>query len=93
MRYGKANICDAAHLPKLRIYILAGCREIHMRKTILFTAAVVALVLTGIGTWVGVRILNPTGALARSADKPPVMMTGAKGLPTSPHDDYEIVVY
>jgi hypothetical protein len=64
-----------------------------MRKTTLLAAAVAALVLIGIGTWVGVRTLTPTGALAGSADKPPVMMTGAKGLPTSPYDDYEIVVY
>ena len=50
-----------------------------MRKTTLFAAAVAALVLIGIGTWVGVRILNPTGALAGSTDRPPVMMMGVKG--------------
>jgi hypothetical protein len=67
-------------------------RGIRMRKTTLFTAAVAALVLIGIGTWVGVRILNPTGALAGSTDKRPVMMTGAKGPPTSLNDD-SLVVY
>jgi len=62
-----------------------------MRKTTLFAAAVATLVLIGIGTWVGVRILNPTGALAGSTDRP-VMMTGAKGPPTSLNDD-SLVVY
>jgi hypothetical protein len=64
-----------------------------MRKTTLFVAAVAALVLIGFGAWIGVRTLTPTGALAGSADQPPVMMTGAKGLPTSHYDDYSIVVY
>ena len=62
-----------------------------MRKPKLFAAAVVALVLTGIGTWFGVRTF--TAAEAGAADKPPVMMTGAKGPPTSHYDDYDIVVY
>jgi hypothetical protein len=64
-----------------------------MRKATLFAAAIVALVLTGIGTWFGVRTFTATGALAGSADKAPVMITGAKGPPTSPYDDYEIVVH
>ena len=64
-----------------------------MRKTTLFAAAVAASVLIGIGTWVGVRILNPTGALAGSTDKPAaMMMTGTKGPPTSLSDD-SLVVY
>ena len=67
--------------------------EIHMRKPSLFAAAVAALVLIGIATWFGVRTFTATGALAGSADKPPVMMTGAKGLPTSLYDDYDIVVH
>jgi hypothetical protein len=33
-----------------------------MRKTSLFAAAVGALVLIGIGTWIGVRTLTPTDA-------------------------------
>jgi hypothetical protein len=68
-------------------------REIHMRKTSLFAAAVGALVLIGIGTWIGVRTLTPTDALAGSSDKPSAMMTGAKGPPTSHYDDYSLVVY
>ena len=63
-----------------------------MRKTTLF-AAVAVLVLIGVGTWFGVRTFTATGALAGSADKAPVMMTGAKGPPTSHSDDYEIVVH
>ena len=65
-----------------------------MHKTTLFTAAVAALVVIGIGTWFGARIFTATGALAGSADTPhPVMTTGAKGPPTSLYDDYEIVVH
>ena len=64
-----------------------------MRKTTLFAVAVAALVLTGIGTWFGVRIFTATGALAGSPDKAPVTMTGARGRPTSLYDDYEIVVH
>jgi hypothetical protein len=70
-----------------------GALNIHMRKTTLFVAAVAALVLITIGTWFGVRTFIPTRALAGSTDQPSVMMTGAKGLPTSHYDDYEIVVY
>jgi hypothetical protein len=62
-----------------------------MRKTLLVTV-IAAFVLIGIGTWAGVRIFAPAGALANSTDKPPGM-TGAKGLPTSLHDDYDIVVH
>jgi hypothetical protein len=65
-------------------------RGIHVRKIILF--AVTALVLIGIGAWIGVRALTPTGALADSTDKPAAMMTGAKGPPTSLTDD-SLVVY
>jgi hypothetical protein len=64
-----------------------------MRKTALFAVAVAVLVLFGVGTWVGIRILRPTGAVAGSTDSAPAMMTGAKGVPTSLRDDYEIVVY
>jgi hypothetical protein len=64
-----------------------------MRKITLFVAAVAALVLIGIGTWIGGRTSTPTSALAVSTDKPPVMMTGAKGPPTSLYDNYSIVVY
>ena len=64
-----------------------------MGKTTLFAAAVAALVLIGIGTWFGVRTFTATGALASSANKPPAMMTGAKGPPTSHYDDFEIVVH
>ena len=64
-----------------------------MHKPTLLAAAVAAFVLIGIGTWFGVRTFTATGALAGSVDKPPAMMTGAKGSPTSHHDDYEIVVH
>jgi hypothetical protein len=64
-----------------------------MGKTTLFAAAVAALVLIGIGTWFGVRTFAATSAPARSANKPPAMMTGAKGPPTSHYDDFEIVVH
>jgi hypothetical protein len=63
-----------------------------MRKITLFVA-LTALVLISIGVWFGVRALTPAGALASSTNQPLVMMTGAKGLPTSHYDDYEIVVY
>jgi hypothetical protein len=64
-----------------------------MRKTTLFVAATTALVLIGVGAWIGVRALTPTGALAGSTDQPTVMMTGAKGPPTSSYDDYDLVVH
>jgi len=91
------SICDAGHIPKLRIKLRLRSRrvqgKIHMRKTTLFAVAVGALVLVGVGTWFGVRTFTATGALAGSADNAPGMMTGAKGPPTSPHDDYDIVVH
>jgi hypothetical protein len=64
-----------------------------MRKITLFVAAVAVLSLLGAGTWIGIRTLTPTSAVAGSNDNAPVMMTGAKGLPTSPYDDFEIVVH
>jgi hypothetical protein len=53
--------------------------------------AVVALIVVATGVWIKFRTLTPADALAETG-KPPVMMTGAKGLPTS-HDDYDIVVH
>jgi hypothetical protein len=64
-----------------------------MRKTTSLAALIAVLVLIGIGTWFGVRTFTATRALAGSADKPPAMTTGAKGLPSSHYDDYEIVVH
>jgi hypothetical protein len=64
-----------------------------MRKTTLFIAAVAVLAVIGVGAWIGVRTLTPTGALAGSTDQPLVMTTGAKGSPTSHYDDYDIVVH
>jgi hypothetical protein len=64
-----------------------------MRKTTFLAAVVAALVLIGIGAWVGVRTFTPTGALAGASDQPPVTVTGAKGLPTSHYDDYDLVVH
>jgi hypothetical protein len=52
-------------------------RGIHVRKIMLF--AVAALVLIGIGAWIGVRTFALTGALADSTDKPPMTMTGGQG--------------
>jgi hypothetical protein len=46
-----------------------------------------------IGTWIGVRTLTPSGALAGATDQLSVMLTGAKGAPTSLYDDYSIVAY
>jgi hypothetical protein len=66
---------------------------IHMGKITLFGAAVAASLLVGIGAWIGVRTLTPTGAVAGSTDNAPVMITGAKGLPASLYDDYDIVVH
>jgi hypothetical protein len=63
-----------------------------MRKITLFAAAVAAFGLIGIDAWLSIRTLTPASAVARPTDNAPVMMTGAKGLPTSPYDDYDIVV-
>jgi hypothetical protein len=57
-----------------------------MRRIVLL--AVVALIVVATGVWIKFR----TGDALAETGKPPVMMTGAKGLPTS-HDDYDIVVY
>jgi hypothetical protein len=64
---------------------------IHMRKITLFAAGVVAGVVIGIGTWIGIGTITPTTALAGSTVDPLAMMTGAKGLPTSHYDDYSLV--
>ena len=40
-----------------------------MRKTTLLAAVVAALVLNGIGAWVGVRTFTPTSALAGASDR------------------------
>ena len=61
-----------------------------MRKIIFF--ALVALIVIGVGTWLGIRAHGPTGAVA-AGDEPPVTMTGAKGLPMSHYDDYDVVIY
>ena len=60
-----------------------------MRKIALFAAVVGALVLLCIETWASIRTLAPV-ELAGSADSP-VMMTSAKGPPTSLYDDYPLV--
>jgi hypothetical protein len=62
-----------------------------MRKTTLLAAVAAALVLIGIGAWVGVRTFTPTSALAGASDQPMTMM-GAKGPPT-PLNDGSLVVY
>jgi hypothetical protein len=63
-----------------------------MLKTTLFVAGVALFVLIGIDTWLCIRTFGPGDALAGSTDKAPVMVTGAKSLPTSHYDDYDIVV-
>ena len=70
----------------------AGNADGHMRKITLFAAAVAVFVLIGIDAWLCVRTF-PASAVAGSAENAPVTMTGAKGLPTSHCDDYDIVVY
>ena len=60
-------------------------------KISLFAVAVAALVLIGVGTWIGVGTLAPDSALAGSTIDPFAMMTGAKDLPTSHYDDYSLV--
>jgi hypothetical protein len=62
-----------------------------MRKVVL--SAIAALVVIGIGAWLGVRTLTLKSAVAGSTDNSPVMMTGAKGSPTSHYDDYDLVVH
>jgi hypothetical protein len=62
-------------------------------RNALFVAAFTALVLISIGAWIGVRAFTPTGAIAGASDQLPVMMTGAKGSPTSHYDDYDLVVH
>ena len=61
-------------------------------KITLFVAGVALFVLIGIDSWLCIRTLGPRDALAGSTDKAPVMITGAKELPASHYDDYEIVV-
>jgi hypothetical protein len=63
-----------------------------MRKIALFAAAVAVFVLIGIDAWLCVRTF-PASAIAGSFDNAPLTMTGAKGLPASHYDDYDIVVY
>jgi hypothetical protein len=58
----------------------------------LSVAAVAVLVLIGSVTWIGIRTFTPTNAVAGS-DNATVMITGAKGPPTSLYDDYDIVVH
>ena len=64
-------------------------REIRVRRIVLFVAAVAALVVLGIETWISVGTSIPTGALASPSGAS--MMIGAK-VPTSTYDDYDIVV-
>ena len=61
-----------------------------MRKISFFAGVVAALVLVGVGTWIGVGKGTSTKAFAGSAD-PSAMMTSATGLRTSYYDDYSVV--
>jgi hypothetical protein len=49
-------------------------KEIQMRKIIFF--ALVALIVIGVGTWLGIGAQGPTGAVA-AGDEPPVTMRQA----------------
>jgi hypothetical protein len=64
-----------------------------MRKIALFVAAVTVFVLIGIATWIHVGPPTPSSAVAGPTGNAPVMTTGAKGLPNSLYDDYDIVVH
>jgi hypothetical protein len=82
-------------MPTLQIElacVLLGNGEGDMRKITLFAAAVAVFVLIGIDAWLCVRTF-PDGAIASPVENARVTMTGAKGLPTSHYDDYDIVVY
>jgi hypothetical protein len=60
---------------------------------ILFAATVIVFVLIGVATWIHIGTPTPTSAVAGPTDNAPTMVIGAKGLPTSPYDDYDIVVH
>ena len=65
-------------------------RGIRVRRISLFVAAVAALVVLGIETWISVGTSIATGgALANPSGTS--MTIGAK-MPTSTYDDYDIVV-
>jgi hypothetical protein len=64
-----------------------------MRKIVLFVAPVAVFVLIGIATWIHDGTPTPTSAIAGPTDNAPVMTTGAKGLPNSLYEDYDIVVH
>jgi cytochrome c oxidase assembly factor CtaG len=66
---------------------MQGC--IQMSKITLLAAAAAVLMLIGIETWLSVRTLAPTGPLAGSTVNP-LIMTSAKGLPTSRHHDHHV---
>ena len=57
------------------------------------SAIVAALVVIGLGTWIGVRIPTLPGVHAGSTVYPSAAMTGAKRRPTAYYDDYSLVVY
>jgi hypothetical protein len=63
-----------------------------MRKITLFAAALAVFVLIAIDAWLSIGTIAPVSAVAGSIGNAPVTMTGAKGLPTSLYDDYDIVV-
>jgi hypothetical protein len=66
--------------------------EGDMRKITLFAAAVIVFFLISIDAWLCVRTF-PGNAIASPVENARVIMTGARGLPTSHYDDYDIVVY
>jgi hypothetical protein len=58
-------------------------RGSHIRKTTMLVAATTALVLIGVGAWIGVRTLTPTGALAGSTDQVAVTLIFTHGTSSS----------
>ena len=59
-----------------------------MRKISIFATA---LILIGVGAWIGVGRFSLTTAFAGSSIDPFAMMTAAKDLPTSHYVDYSVV--
>ena len=62
-----------------------------MRKISFFAGVVAALVLVGVGAWIGVGSGTSASALAGSYVDPSAIVTSATDLRTSHYDDYSVV--